>query len=187
MQLGEIFELYHFPPEDKKGKKSEEDRVGNYARQDIQCEFESELKEELCLFKCEKLRKKESTETLKDSEILFLLDIVPKDSPQDVLTAKRKAFEDKMKIFTDLKKEKVVFICRVYLLNISNVTVEDTLNKESAFFWIKRYESDSNFKQDKKFFDIEDGEINDFVSIPVKWPVKYIFDIYQFLIFFEFL
>jgi len=170
--MGEIFEMFYAPPEDnKKGKKSDDEGQGNYTRQDIQAEYEAELKEEDCLFYYEKLRKKDSTETLKESEILFLLDLVPKDLTRNEIEAKKESFINRVKLFTDLKKEKPSFICRVYLLNLSNVTVDDSLNKESAFFWIKRYESDSNFKQDKKFFDIEDGEINDSVNIPIKWPV----------------
>lgn len=69
----------------------------------------------------------------------------------------------------EIKKQKKTFICRVYLLNISNITYDDD-NRE-AFYWIKRYDEDVNFKQDKKYFDIEEGEINDSVSMPVKWPV----------------
>lgn len=87
---------------------------------------------------------------------------------------KKKQFGERVRRFTDLKEEKPLFVCRVYLLNVSNVTFDDSLNKENAFYWIKRYPSDSNFKQDKKYFDIEDGEINDTVTIPIKWPVNWI-------------
>jgi len=132
------------------------------------------LKDEESKYKYEKLRKIDSIVPLNDSEILFVLDLVPKDSSHEVLDNKKKEFITKIKQFLDLKEEKPSFLCRIYLLNVSNVTFDDSLNKENAFYWIKRYDSDTNFKQDKKFFDIEDGEINDTVSIPVKWPVKFI-------------
>lgn len=170
--IGEIFELYHQPQEDKRGKKSDDEGAGNFTRPEINGEYESELKDEQSFYSCEKLRKKESTEPLNDSEILFVLDLVPKDAGFEALENKKKSFLQSIKRFADLKEEKPSFVCRVYLLNVSNVTFDDSFNKENAFYWIKRYESDSNFKQDKKFFDIEDGEINDMITIPVKWPVK---------------
>lgn len=162
--------MFQQPEEDKKAKKSDDEGAGNYSRPEISGEYESELRDEDSFYSCEKLRKKDSTETLKEAEILFIMDLVPKDYPD--ITGKKKEFGERVQRYSQLKEEKPSFICRVYLLNISNVTFDDSLNKENAFFWIKRYASDSNFKQDKKFFDLEDGEINDTVTIPIKWPVK---------------
>lgn len=171
--IGEIFELFHQPKEDKRGKNNDEEGVGNFTRPEINGEYESELKDEDSFINFEKLRTKDSSEPLKEAEILFIMDLVPKDSSLSVLEDKKKKFGERVSRFLDLKDKKL-FICRVYLLNVSNVTFDDSLNKENAFYWIKRYYSDSNFKQDKKYFDLEDGEINDMVSIPIKWPVRLI-------------
>lgn len=130
------------------------------------------MKDEESFFSCENLRKKDSSDFIRDAEILFIVDLVPIDSDFIVLEQRKKVFEERARKFLDLKEEKPSFVCRVYLLNVSNVTFDDSMSKENAFYWIKRYSSDSNFKQDKKFFDIEDGEINDMITIPIKWPVK---------------
>lgn len=170
--IGDIFSLQFNPPEDKRGKKSDDEGVQNFQRPEINGEYDGELNDEDLLFSYEKLRINQSTETLRNAEILFILDLGLKDGDPEKLKQKQKEFKDKVQIFKDLHQEKPSFVCRVYLINLSNVTFDDSMQKENAFYWIKRWETDSNFKQDKKFFDLEDGEINDSVSMLLKWPVK---------------
>jgi len=166
--------LQFIPQEDKRGKKSDDEGVQNFQRPEINGEYDAELNDEDLLFSYEKLRINQSTETLRNAEILFVLDLAPKDGDLEKLKKKKNEFKEKIQRFKDLQQEKPSFVCRVYLINLSNVTFDDSMQKENAFYWIKRWETDSNFKQDKKFFDLEDGEINDSVSMLLKWPVKII-------------
>lgn len=152
--------------EDTKGKGDE--GVGNFTRPEISGEYEEELKNTKQLFDATKLRHK--TLPSNEAELLYVLDMAPVDN-LEILRKKEIEFTNTMNIF---KSSDRAFICRVYLLNISNVTLDDGLIKENGFYWIKRFDKDENYKQDKKFFDLEDGEINDAVSMPVKWPVFFL-------------
>lgn len=152
--------------EDAKGK--DDGGAGNFSRPEISGEYEDELKNTRQLFDSTKLRHK--TLPTNAAELLYIMDMVPADDLEQ-LRVKEIKYEESIKIFQKSEKN---FICRVYLLNISNVTLDDGLIKENGFYWIKRFDKDENYKQDKKFFDLEDGEINDAVSMPVKWPVKFI-------------
>jgi hypothetical protein len=65
------------------------------------------------------------------------------------------------------------YICRIYIYNCSNLTsMEGT---ENAFIWIKRYDSDEEFKDDNSPFMILSGEVNKVYSLNVLWP--YMFDL----------
>ena len=152
--------------EDKKGKKGDDEGAGNFSRPEINGEYEDEIIDD-CLFQSSILRKTEENLYLTESKLIYLFNLVPINSPN--LDNEIKFFQERIDNFMEIKKQKKTFICRVYLLNISNITYDDD-NRE-AFYWIKRYDEDVNFKQDKKYFDIEEGEINDSVSMPVKWPV----------------
>lgn len=149
--------------EDTKGK--DDGGAGTFTRPEISGEYEDELKTTKQLFDATKLRHK--TLPANEAELLYILSMAPADN-MEILKKKEKEFNQQMNIF---KKSDKAFICRVYLLNISNITIDDGLIKENGFYWIKRFDKDENYKQDKKFFDLEDGEINDAVSMPVKWPV----------------
>jgi len=151
--------------EDTKGKDDE--GVGNFTRPEISGEYEDELKNTKQLFDSVKLRHKKLPTN--DAELLYILNMAPADN-FELLKKKEKEFNNAMNVFKSSDK---AFICRVYLLNISNITIDDGLIKENGFYWIKRFDKDENYKQDKKFFDLEDGEINDAVSMPVKWPVNF--------------
>ena len=117
------------------------------------------------LFNSVALRHKEKQQNI--GEMFYILNMVPADN-QEKLQKATNEYLKSMNMFRDCDKN---FICRVYLLNVSNITLHDGLDKDFGFYWIKRYNKDENFKQDKKFFDLEEGEINDAVSMPVKWPV----------------
>jgi hypothetical protein len=147
-------------------KEKDEDGVGAFTRPEISGEYEDELKNTKQLFDSAKLRHKKLVTN--ESELLYILNVAPYDNPE-LLRKKEIEFNSSMSLFKSSDK---AFICRVYLLNISNITIDDGLIKENGFYWIKRYEKDENYKQDKKFFDLEDGEINDAVSMPIKWPVS---------------
>lgn len=97
--------------------------------------------------------------------------MIPVDEDLEKIAAKKNDFKKKVDRFLEIKNKKIAFLCRIYLLNISNITFDDPANKDKAFYWIKRNDFDYAFKQDKKFFDIEEGEINDAVVMSVKWPV----------------
>jgi hypothetical protein len=103
--------------------------------------------------------------------MFYILNMVPADNLERVEKETLK-FKESINNFKKCDKN---FICRVYLLNVSNITLHDGLDKDFGFYWIKRYNKDENFKQDKKFFDLEEGEINDAVSMPVKWPVCFLY------------
>lgn len=107
----------------------------------------------------------------KIGEMFYILNIIPAQNKEKIEKANIE-YKNSMNLFRDCDKN---FICRVYLLNVSNITLYDGLDKDFGFYWIKRYNKDENFKQDKKFFDLEEGEINDAVSMPVKWPVGSIY------------
>ena len=136
-----------------------------FTRPEISGEYEEELKNMSQLFTSVQLRHVEKQQKI--GEMFYILKMVPDDNPEK-LEKEKMQFYKSINIFKGCDKN---FICRVYLLNVSNITLYDGLDKDFGFYWIKRYNKDDNFKQDKKFFDLEEGEINDAVSMPVKWPV----------------
>jgi hypothetical protein len=66
------------------------------------------------------------------------------------------------------------YICRVYIYNCTALTPENSTT-ENAFIWIKRYDTDEEFKDDKTTFNVLTGEVNKVYSLNVLWP--YTFDI----------
>jgi hypothetical protein len=65
------------------------------------------------------------------------------------------------------------YICRVYIYNCTNLTPTKS-GTENGFIWVKRYETDEEFK-DESTFNILSGEVNRVFSLNVLWP--YTFDI----------
>ncbi len=70
-----------------------------------------------------------------------------------------------------------MFVCRIYLLNTSNLTLEDP-SIEEAFVWIKRWESDREWRDEKeKYFQIVSGEINQSYPVIVIYPETFVIKI----------
>lgn len=56
-------------------------------------------------------------------------------------------------------------------MNISNI-ISDDLKGKKGIFTIKKFDKDKYHYKSEKEFDMDPGEINDMVTLQLKWPVK---------------
>lgn len=146
----------------------DEEESENNLRPEINGEYEVELSPNKCLFKTEKLRIKENNNISEDSEILYLFKIIKSD--EKALRDERRDFEKICQIFKNYSKIGITLICRIYLLNISNILF-DNIKGKKGIFRVKNFSDHNKYKSEKEF-DILPGEINEIVTLHLKWPVK---------------
>ena len=81
--------------------------------------------------------------------------------------------EEFNKTISEIEEYKKVFrySVRIYLLNATGLRVSDSATCEEGYVWIKRYDDDREYKDEKKPFQISSGEINTPYTIEVEWPV----------------
>ncbi len=82
-----------------------------------------------------------------------------------------KVFEKRCEKFE--KSSQIVFICRMYILNISNIFFDNVRGKK-GILRIKNSEPNSQYKCYKEF-DMVPGEINEIITVNLKWPVNKIY------------
>jgi len=151
--------------------EDEEDSENNM-RPEINGEYEQELGEEKLKFKCEKLIKTKVNTIMKNCELLYLFKLIPSDNYK--VEEEIQSFEREVSMFINLNKNRHNFICRIYLINLSNLLLDDLKGKK-GLFRIKRYDKDIDYYKTEKEFDMDQGEINDVVELQLKWPVRKIF------------
>lgn len=172
--VGEEITIHIYNPEyDKKGNlKKDDDIGGSYNRPDIDYEYEEEVLEKDLPFCTSPLQMSGEGEGEADYGIIrYVLKLV-KDSDKDEILKVEEEFTKIQKELSAYKeqKHKCFFICRIYLLNTSNLTIEDS-TVEEAFVWIKRWESDREWKDEKeKYFQVSSGEINQCYPLQVIYP-----------------
>lgn len=167
MRIGKIFEL---KTNNILGNEIEEDEeeFGNNIRPEINGEYEQELLFEKSLFKYVKLRINEKLKFYESSELLFIYKMI-KYSENDI-KAEIKEFEEKCSLFKNYSSKSTYLICRIYLLNISNIIIDDLRGKK-GILKIKNQNGFSQYESDQEF-DLVPGEINQIVVLHLKWPVK---------------
>jgi hypothetical protein len=149
--------------------KKDRDNEGMYNRPELDVRYEDELLEKDLLFSTAPLLVTGSDHF--GGRVNYFLKICSNDNEEE-----SQRISDEMKIFKneiENIKNNNEYICRIYIYNCSNLTSNE--NTENAFIWIKRYESDEEFKDDKTPFMILSGEVNKVYSLNVLWP--YMFDI----------
>jgi hypothetical protein len=88
----------------------------------------------------------------------------------DSVNEEYQAFINEIKLLT-VENE---YICRVYIYNCTALTPNKS-GTENAYIWIKRYDTDEEFKDTESTFNVLSGEVNRVFTLNVLWP--YTFDI----------
>lgn len=182
--IGNEITIHIYNPEyDKKGNlKKDDDVAGNFNRPDIDNEFEDELVDTELPFYSSALVMPGDTNSEANYGILrYVMLLVKEDESkenkqkveQEFISLKRELFS-----LRDIKN-KNIFVCRIYLLNTSNLHIDDN-SVEQAFVWIRRWDDDREYKDEKKAFQISTGEINQCYSLQVIYPESFFITI-QFL------
>lgn len=143
-----------------------EEESENNLRPEINGEYELELNNDKCLFKTQKLINKINNS--EHTELLYLFKMIRSDEINH--KQEKKDFEKRCEIFKNYSKNGIIFLCRLYLLNISNILFDDLRGKK-GMFRIKNFGNYSQYKSDKEF-DMVPGEINEIVTLNLKWPVN---------------
>jgi len=170
--VGEEIQIHIYRKEyDKKDReKKEEDMGGSYNRPDIDNEYEDELWEKDLPFLTTPLKLSGESQAGETGLLRYLLKLVKFEDPNyREVQDQFKQTQDEITEFRD-KKEKCLFACRVYILNTSNLTLEDTIIEE-GFVWIKRWQNDREWNDEKEnYFKIMSGEINQIYPLVVIYP-----------------
>ena len=180
--IGEEVTIHIYKDEyDKKGKlKNDDDLESNHNRPEIDCEYEEELPEKGLKFKTAYL--KLSGGEANCGIIRYFLKLSKESNNQRIEKIQKNFlhFKKKMLSFKDNSK-KCLHACRVYILNTSNLTIDDS-SVEEGFVWIKRYQSDREHKKDKTPFKINSGEVNQLIGLKVIYPETFFINIQFFAI-----
>jgi hypothetical protein len=163
---------------DKKGNvKKEDDVVSNFNRPDIDYEYEEELGESGLDLETSPLQiPGESGADANYGIMRYLLKVVKNKTDDEEKKADLQVLQDKeeeeferMKSIINKAKNESGYICRLYILNTSNLHIDDC-SVEEAFVWIKRYPEDREWKDDKNPFSVNTGEVNQAYFIKVIYP-----------------
>lgn len=171
---------------DKRGKaKDDDDTDDKINRPEIDYNYEEDLAVNELEFYTRPLKK--SGEKGESGFIRFIAKLVEEEDDENLGNKKLlsenliKEVEESFNIsslkFKEFNKKKnCIFICRVYILNVSNLKTSDS-NIEDAFVWIKRFKDDREYKDSKRPFKVNTGEINCAYSLEVIWPDSFFIDI----------
>lgn len=182
--VGEEITIHIYKQEvDKKGNiKNEDDMVSSYNRPDIDNEYEDELiKNELPFCTSNLQMSGENDGDANYGLIRYVLKLMREDDTDENKRKLEEEFETFKEELFSLRevKNKNLFVCRIYLLNTSNLHVDDN-TVEQAYVWIRRWEGDREWKDEKKAFQVSTGEINQCYSMMVQYPETFFITI-QFL------
>ena len=161
--------------------KDNEDNT-ELTRPEIDGEYEDTLKEEqhLIPFNTAELNGNDD-ETVSTSGhkgiIRFILRLVPTTSSPDKCIQTKQEVDTLAMIFKNYystkshKKTSPEFICRIYIFNASNLSV-DNKDITMGYIWTKRYEGDTEYKKSniQDQFNISLGKVNFYDQIIVIWP-----------------
>jgi hypothetical protein len=164
--VGEELRLHVNRPDlTKKGNKDEDSNL-NYNRPEIDKEYELELGNDL-KFATTSFKISLEDDGKNYGILRYKINLVKESDKEKVEKTEREFNEFRNDLDVYKNNEARNFLCRLYLLNTSNLTTDDSA--EEAFVWIKRYDSDTEWK-DERTFSVAIGEINQMYPLLIRYP-----------------